>query len=58
MSIEPDEVQSKEIIIASSSKRRRTTSKCWDFYDELPLNYDPDNRLRAECKKCKKVFLA
>ncbi|XP_070010684.1 uncharacterized protein [Nicotiana sylvestris] len=58
MSIEHDDVESNEISVSSSKGQRKTTSVVWDFYEKLPLDTDPDNRLRAKCKKCGIIFLA
>ena len=58
MSIEHDDVESNEISVSSSKRQRKTTSVVWDFYEKLPLDTDPDNRLRAKCKKCGIIFLA
>ncbi|XP_070042298.1 uncharacterized protein [Nicotiana tomentosiformis] len=58
MSIEHDDVESNEISVLSSLKRRKTTSVMWNFYEQMPLDTNPDNRLRSKCKICGILFLA
>ncbi|MCD7462069.1 hypothetical protein HAX54_047701 [Datura stramonium] len=58
MSIENDDVESNEVSVTSSPKRCKTTYLVWEYYEPLPLNNNPNNRLRAKCKECGHVYLA